>query len=86
MVERIQSNIVLSFLPMSEISFYLGKISEIENGISIPSVTHIWVKNPAGPLISTGAVSAIYFGQNTEYAPQARPYKKRPILSIVRDK
>ena len=35
-------------------------------GIRIPNVIQIYEIPPAGPLISVGAVSAMYFGQKTE--------------------
>ena len=40
----------------------------------IPNVIHIYETAPAGPFISVGAVSEIYFGQNTENAPTDTPY------------
>jgi len=48
-------------------------VDPIANGIIIPKHTIIYVKNPAGPLMARGAVSAIYFGQKTEYEPAAIP-------------
>jgi len=41
--------------------------------------------NPVGPLISTGEVSAMYFGQNTLNDPQATPNTNLPIISTTRD-
>lgn len=41
--------------------------------------------NPVGPLISTGDVSAIYFGQNKLNDPHANPYTNLPAMSTTRD-
>ena len=41
--------------------------------------------NPVGPFISTGDVSAIYFGQNRLNEPQASPYINLPTISTTRE-
>ena len=56
-----------------------GKPAPIAKGIRMPRVMQIWVKLPAGPFISTGATSLIYFGQKTEKLPVAMPYKNLPM-------
>ena len=60
-----------------------GKKAPIANGIRIPKVMQIWVRPPAGPLISTGATSLMYFGQKTEKLPVATPYKNLPKIKHV---
>ena len=58
-------------------------MAAIAKGTRIPSVIDIWIKPATAPLISVGAVSLIYFPQNTPYAPPARPNINRPALNII---
>ena len=49
------------------------------NETMMPKVMLIWVRVPAGPLTSIGDTSEMYFGQNTEKAPAAAPYRNLPM-------
>ena len=51
----------------------VGITSPIKNEIIIPTVINNYVITPSGPFISTGAVSLIYNGTNTEKHPEENP-------------
>lgn len=57
-----------------------GKKKPMPKETRIPKVMQIYEIPPAGPLTSTGAVSLIYLGQNTEKLPEASPYKNLPSM------
>ena len=44
-----------------------------------PNAIVMFVRAPADPLTSAGAVSIINFGPKTQFAPPAKPNMKTPI-------